>query len=86
VPPNRVTVSVRDGQVILKGTLDWQYQKGAAARTVRNRAGVRVTNEIVVEPHLKAGDIQTMIEAAFKRSAGIDARRVKSAFTTARSR
>ncbi len=80
VPPNRVTVAISDGWVTLKGTLNWQYQREAAARAVRDLAGVRgVTNSISVqppEPRVKISDVQAKIEAAFKRSAEIDARRV----------
>lgn len=77
VPPDRVTVAVTKGWVTLKGTLEWQYQKDAAARAVRDLAGVRgATNEIVVKPKVSSTDVQAKIEAAFKRSAEIDARRV----------
>jgi osmotically-inducible protein OsmY len=77
VPEERVTISVRDGQVILRGTVDWQYQKDAAARSIRDLTGVRgITNHIAIQPRVKAGDIEAKIEAAFKRSAEIDARRI----------
>ena len=77
LPDNRVTVSVTDGYLTLKGTLDWQYQKDVALRAVRDITGVKgVANEIALKPRVKAGDIQDKIEAAFKRSAEIDARRV----------
>jgi osmotically-inducible protein OsmY len=77
VPEERVTISVRDGQVILRGTVDWQYQKDAAARAVRDLTGVRgVTNHIAIQPRVNVGDVQAKIEAAFKRSAEIDARRI----------
>jgi len=80
VPPDRVTVAVAKGWVTLKGTLEWQYQKDAAARVVRDLTGVRgVNNEIVVKPRVKTTDVQAKIEAAFKRSAEIDARRVSVA-------
>ena len=80
VSPDRVTVAVARGWVTLKGTLEWQYQKDAAARLVRDLRGVRgVNNEIVVKPRVKTADVQTKIEAAFKRSAEIDARRVSVA-------
>lgn len=80
VPEERVTVTVTDGWVTLKGTLDWQYQKDAAARAVRDLMGVRgVTNSIVVQPRVRVGDVQTKIEAAFRRSAEIDARRINVA-------
>lgn len=78
VPPDRVTVSVTDGWVTLNGRLDWQYQRTAAERTVRELIGVRgVTSNVTVEPsRAGAADVQTQIEAAFTRSAEIDARRI----------
>jgi osmotically-inducible protein OsmY len=77
VPDDRVTVTVKDGRITLAGTLDWQYQKDAAARAVRDLTGVKaVTNDIRVQPQVKATDVRDKIEAAFKRSAEIDARRV----------
>jgi osmotically-inducible protein OsmY len=77
VPADRVSVAVSNGWVTLKGNVDWQYQKQAAARAVRDLTGVRgVGNEVTVRPHIKAGDVQTRIEEAFKRSAEIDARRI----------
>ena len=80
VPTDRVTVAVSDGWVTLNGTLDWQYQKDAADRTVRNLTGVRaVTNDIVVKPRVSTTDVQAKIEEAFRRSAEIDARRVSVA-------
>lgn len=77
VPDDRVTVTVKDGWILLAGTLEWQYQKDAAARAVRDLTGVHgVTNDIRVQPHLKTMDVRAKIEAAFTRSAEIDARRV----------
>ena len=77
VPDDRVTLTVKDGWITLAGTLDWGYQKDAAARAVRDLTGVKgVTNDIRVQPHVKTTDVRDKIEAAFKRSAEIDARRV----------
>ena len=77
VPHDRVTVTVNNGWLALKGTLDWQYQKDAAARAVRDLTGVKgLTNSIIVQPCVKTIDVRDQIEAAFKRSAEIDARRV----------
>ncbi len=77
VPDTRVSVAVTNGWITLKGSLDWQYQKEAAARAVRDLTGVRgVTNAITVQPHVSPGEVQAKIEAAFKRSAEIDARRI----------
>ena len=77
VPNDRVTLTINNGWLALNGTLDWQYQKDAAARAVRDLTGVKgVTNNIIVQPHVKTIDVRDKIEAAFKRSAEIDARRV----------
>jgi osmotically-inducible protein OsmY len=77
VPNERLTVAVTNGHLTLNGTLDWQYQKDAAARAVGNLMGVTaVINHIIVQPRVKTTDVRDKIEAAFKRSAEIDARRV----------
>jgi osmotically-inducible protein OsmY len=77
VPSKRVTIAVSDGWVTLKGSLDWHYQRDAAARAVRDLTGVRgVINNIIVEPRVKTVDVRDKIEAAFKRSAELDARRI----------
>jgi osmotically-inducible protein OsmY len=77
VPANRVWVAVSNGWITLKGNLDWQYQKDTAERAVRDLTGVcGVNNSIIVQPQVKSADVQDKIEAAFKRSAELDARRI----------
>jgi osmotically-inducible protein OsmY len=77
VPNDRVTITVANGWITLNGTLDWNYQKDAAARTVRDLMGVKgVSNNIMVKPQVKTLDVRDKIEAAFKRSAEVDARRI----------
>ena len=77
VPDDRVTITVKNGWIALAGTLEWQYQKDAAGRALRDLTGVKgVTNDIRVQSRVKAIDVRDKIEAAFKRSAEIDARRV----------
>ena len=77
VPSDQLTVSVKDGWVTLGGTLDWQFQKEAAARAVHDLTGVSgVTNDIRLKPRVTQADVREKIEAAFRRSAEIDARRV----------
>lgn len=77
IPSDRVTVTVANGWLTLNGTLDWQYQKDTAARAVRDLTGVKgVTNNVSVQPRVKTLDVRDKIEAAFKRSAQIDARRI----------
>jgi osmotically-inducible protein OsmY len=77
VPPDKVHLTVRNGWITLTGTVDWQYQRNAAERAVRDLTGVKgVTNNITLAPHVQPADVQAKIEAAFKRSAELDARRV----------
>ena len=77
VPGGRVAVTVSQGWVTLKGTVEWQYQKDAAQRCVRDLFGVKgVSNIIALEPRVKPTDVRDKIEAAFKRSAEVDARRI----------
>lgn len=77
VPRNKVTVTVADGWLTLKGRVTWQFQKDAAARAVHDLAGVLgVSNQITLQPNVVASDVRTKIEAAFRRSADIDSRRV----------
>jgi osmotically-inducible protein OsmY len=70
---------VRDGRVVLTGNVVWGMEKDAAGDAVRNIRGVRaVLNNLVVEglPGPSPDDVKTRIEAAFRRSAEIDARRI----------
>jgi hyperosmotically inducible protein len=74
VPNNSVDVLVHDGYVTLSGTVDWQFQRGAAEDDMRKLSGVRcVTNTIKLKPHIDASDIKTQIEAALKRHAEVEA-------------
>jgi osmotically-inducible protein OsmY len=77
VPAGLVTVAVSNGRITLKGELDWNYQRETAFRTVRDLLGVvGVTNNITVRPRVSVADVETKIEAALKRSAELDARRI----------
>ena len=77
VPDEKIAVAVGNGWVTLKGEVDWEYQRAAAARAVRDLTGVTaVTNAVRVKPHVNMMDVKTKIEAALKRSAEIDARRI----------
>jgi osmotically-inducible protein OsmY len=77
LPADRVTVSVASGWITLSGAVNWNYQKDAATRTVRDLRGVKgVTNNITVKPSVKTTDVRDKIEDAFKRSAELDARRI----------
>jgi osmotically-inducible protein OsmY len=77
VPEDRIKVTVRNGWVTLEGEVEWWYQHDAAERAVHNLAGVRgVTNDLNIRTLVNPSDVKGKIEAAFKRSAEIDARRI----------
>jgi osmotically-inducible protein OsmY len=77
VPDDRIKVTVRRGLVTLEGDVDWGYQRDAAEQSLRNLRGVKgIVNHVKVRSRLKAGDVKNKIEAAFKRNAEIDARRI----------
>ncbi len=77
VPKERIRVLVTKGSLTLEGEVEWQFQKRAAEDAVRFLRGVRsVSNQIVLKPHVRAGDVKSKIEAALKRSAEVDSKRV----------
>jgi osmotically-inducible protein OsmY len=76
VPP-QVKVTVRTGHVILEGTVEWMYQRLAAEDAVKYLRGVKsVANEIKVVPKVSNTEVRDKIEAALRRHAEIDARRI----------
>jgi len=78
IPDGAVQATVRTGWVTLTGTVMWQYQKAAAERAVTHLYGVKgVNNSILVRPHATPGDVRVKIEDAFKRSAEVDAQRIR---------
>ena len=75
VPRDRVKVMVRNGWITLEGDVDGQYQRDAAFYAVRNLLGVKgVSNMIILKPKPTPMDVRVKIEAAFRRSAEVDAR------------
>ena len=77
VPDEKITATVTNGWVTLKGRVSWEYERAAAGNAVRDLIGVSgVSNTITVEPHVSSVDVKSKIEAALKRSAEVDARRI----------
>ena len=80
VPNEKLTLTVSNGWVTLKGKVDWEYQRTAAANVIRDLSGVRgVTDSIALEPHIRVTDVKAKIESALRRSAEVDARRINVA-------
>jgi osmotically-inducible protein OsmY len=77
VPDEKIKVVVSNGWVTVEGEVDWQYQKDAAFNALRYLMGVMgLVNNITVKPRVSPGDVKNKIEAALKRSAELDARRI----------
>ena len=71
-------VVVRDGWITLEGEAEWHYQKEKAELSVRSVKGTKgVINSIKVAPKGAAQEIKRKIEAAFLRSAELDANRIQ---------
>jgi osmotically-inducible protein OsmY len=70
----RIRVRVADGRITLEGEVEWHYQRERVEELVQSVKGVRsLSNEIVVKPQILPVEIKRRIEAAFARSAEIDA-------------
>ena len=77
VPSDQVKVEVENGWVKLVGTVNYDYQRRAAERAVRNLPGVRgISNLIVVRPKVEPDHLKQKIEETFKREALMDAQRI----------
>jgi osmotically-inducible protein OsmY len=77
VPDDAVKVMVSGGWVTLEGTVEWMYQREAAEKATCNIIGVRgLTNDILLTPRATSGNVKEEIEAAFKRSAEVDAKHI----------
>jgi osmotically-inducible protein OsmY len=79
VPKDAVKVQVTKGWVTLSGAVEWSFQKHNAEREISRLMGVKgVINEIDVKPSRTpaSAEIRTGIEAALKRSAEVEARRI----------
>ncbi len=78
VPTEQVEISVSQGWVTLKGTVDLPFQRQQAERAVNRLIGVTgVTNLISVRTHAPVpADIKQRIERALLRNAETDAHRI----------
>jgi osmotically-inducible protein OsmY len=78
IPNDQIKVTVKNGKVRLEGMVDWEYQKELAQSAVKKLRGVAgVVNKIQVKPRVSPSDVQEKIEEALRRSAELDARRIK---------
>lgn len=75
VPNDRIRTTIRDGWITLEGDVEWQFQRRAAERAVRNLTGVRgVSNLIAVKPNrVSPYDVTGKIKETLRRSAEFEA-------------
>jgi|SRR5665647_2440911 len=77
VQEEKIKIKVEDGNVKLEGEVEWEYQRTNAKAAIENLTGVRsVINFITVKPKITSAEIQQKINAAFHRSATIDAGKI----------
>ena len=77
IPDGAVKVMVENGFVTLSGDVGWQYQRLAAADCIRTISGVTgVSNQIAIKPTVSMSAVKGDIEAALKRSASEDAKKI----------
>lgn len=70
VPSGAIQVKVDDGFVTLTGEVDWDYQRDAAASSVRHLLGVRgVNNAVTLHSRTAIKDVKGKIESALQRLA-----------------
>jgi osmotically-inducible protein OsmY len=78
VPEDSVKASVENGLVELTGTVEWEYQRRAAEKAVKNLTGVKgIANKIIIAPRLLPSDIKEKIEQALRRAAEREADRIQ---------
>ena len=77
LPKDAVKIMVENGWITLSGEVDLEYQKRAAVKGVRSLMGVMgVSDQIVIKPYVSLSAIKSDIEAALKRRATTDAKRI----------
>jgi osmotically-inducible protein OsmY len=77
VPAESVKVKVEGGWLTLSGEVEWEYQRQSAANAVRYLMGVTgISDQITLKPKISSDAVRVDIEAALKRRAHEDARKI----------
>jgi osmotically-inducible protein OsmY len=76
--PKNLQAMVEDGWITLTGKVQWQFQRNAAAETVKRLTGVKgLIDNIAVKPHITPIAVQERIGAALRRRATLDAQGIR---------
>lgn len=68
-PSDAIKLKVEKGYITLTGEVDWQFQKKAAERELRNMIGVvGISNQVKVKPRVNTAVLQDDIQHALHRS------------------
>jgi osmotically-inducible protein OsmY len=77
VKEEKMKIEVEDGIVTLEGEVDWDFERKEAEGIIENLTGVRnVINLVRLKPGAVPPDVSAKINAAFLRSATIDANNI----------
>ncbi len=80
VPEDKIHVKVENGWITLTGEVEWNYQKDAARKAVKNLPGVMgVTNNVTIKSNWRDGIEKSDIERALGRNWSIDSEDVNVA-------
>jgi osmotically-inducible protein OsmY len=79
IPAESINITIVDGWITLRGTVQLQIHRAEAERAVRHVMGIRgITNLLIVEPALPlASELQQEIEDTLVRGARIDANHIR---------
>ncbi len=76
-PNDAVKVMVEDGWITLTGSVEWDYQRLAAAEAVRHLLGVSgLSDQITLKPKVAGSSVKFEIQAALDRRAKSDAKNI----------
>jgi len=77
IPAGKLDVTVSQGWVMLKGEVEYGFQKRDAERAIRYLSGIRgITNLISVKPNVSPVDLKQNIEKELVRNAETDAKNI----------
>lgn len=77
VPRDGIHLEVRNHVIFLTGTVDWEYQRRAAERSVEGlRDAHGVINDIELQPRVASSETHEKIRKALVRNANVDANRI----------
>lgn len=77
VPGEKIKTKVSEGWVTLTGEVDWEYQRKAAEKLVRELTGVKfVSNLVKLKQNIDAINLKEKIEKALHRAADHEGKKI----------